>query len=143
MNRRGFLKFFGTGAVAAPSMGQEAVKAMSLPEAGASGIMSNGMGLGPPTDAEFIPAAKRLTLLRRAFNKLGGLPKWKREELIRDSRYVHRMDMDIAELRSVSPVSKIRMQRQRTYDRLYQQEMEMPWLKWQVEQEKFNKKWGL
>lgn len=115
MNRRGFLGFFGAGAVSAPSIARAAAGDAVLKQAGFAA--GSAIECAAPTTA--VPVSTSVLAKAARWIRRTGIPSWKMNEITRRAEYQrqHGIDPDIACLVSVSAGWKARTQRQRNLDR--------------------------
>ena len=124
MKRRGFLGFLAGGAVAAPALAQQAVNSIGQVSIGVpvdvgsnyvSGALHAGKGLFDPG-----PNRSPVDQARHQLTKLAGRSAariaWEKQQI-----GVHVLDADIASMRSLAMHAKIRMQRERQWQRSQQE----------------------
>lgn len=126
MRRRSFLGFLAASPIAAKAAASKAaaeVSAMSMTDvavmakAPLDGLMSaHAINSQTPHDA----IAK--------FIIKNGIPDFKREEMRKNAQHVRALDIDIASMRSLSPVAKLSMQARRNYQN-YEQAFMAQWMK--------------
>ena len=122
--RRGFLKLFGTSAVAAPLAAKAAADAAMASQMGIANISGLATGGGTFTGPEvglppYIPAVayEKQVFGALEYIKLFGIPEVVDAELRDRAQWIGGLDPDIACKKSWSMNVKIMTQRQRNYER--------------------------
>lgn len=105
--RRKFFGFVAAAPVAAQSVAEKLVGLSTPSVFGHSGVVRSQVA---PSDSD--RPRKRLSDFYRLF---GDLPEWAIRQARENSKYVHRLDTDIASFRSVSLAAKISMQSERDF----------------------------
>lgn len=137
MRRRGFLGFLGGAAVAGPSMAKQAIASglegmhvnglgTMLVEKGANFGMGYASATGDPVDGRYDP-------LEWPKRELADFLGRSASDLLRERLETHvgQLDPDIACMQSIALQAKIRMQRDRTFERNRTQQRR--WLERQVQ----------
>jgi len=110
--RRGFLKFLGIGAAAAPatlSATADRVIQGGMPIAPMGGYAGSGLIGSSPNVA-------RPRIAREAL-KLMGVPQWQKDQWRHEAKNVSVLDPDLASMRSMSLSAKIYIQQDRNYQK--------------------------
>ena len=114
LSRRGFLGAAAASPMVAKEMAQRAAE-------NAAGVAVVGHG-AQNSDV----AIERRTKAARLFHRFG-LPEWKKRELRRRAGRFRILDADLATMQSLSLAAKLRIQQQRNYDRMCEEEMTFEW----------------
>lgn len=141
MQRRSFLGLLGMAPVAAPMAAKAAIERA---DAELVGVTLNGVA----KDSMLVSVGHtERSMLAKAASVLNGVvPDWKKRQLREEAKSVRYISPDVATLRSVSLSSKIRIQRERDYNR-YLREFEDRYFggsaNWFFDREEFNAKHGV
>ena len=136
MKRRAFFKALGGAAVAGPQIARAAAND-TLKHAG---IAANGFGGEMTASNAQIGGATAFAKLKSILQSIGGLPDWKKRQIRDETRYVGRLDIDLASLQSVSPASKVRMQQERQYRQREQRALGLVDMDHQIKANEFSRK---
>jgi hypothetical protein len=118
-------RFFLRGMSMAPAIAKGAAQTIER----SVGIRTTGLGnditdedWGGPTRGE----GNREKALIEVFKKFGGLPQWKKDEIRKEARNVHQLDVDLATMTSMSLAAKMYIQADRNERRALKRELEYP-----------------